>query len=443
MTTTILGLPELESAQNQKYLTVNQALQRLDVLVNLTVFNRTVTAPPGSPSAGHRYIVASPATGAFAGQENNIAAYIGSNWIFFTPSEGWRAYDQGANQFIVFNGSAWVVNGLSSGALSDGSVTLLGVGATPDTTNRLSVESPGVLFDAETDDFALTLNKAGSPNTLQVLMQTGFSTRAQFGLLSNDDLAFQVSPDGSAFHLALTIDKDTGNVAIGAGSDGTNKLLVSGSNMLFTNSGNLAFTFNKGASGDDCSLTFQSGFSARALVGLLGDDDFTFKVTPDGSTYKTGMIIDKDTAAVNFAEHPKFSVYCNFGQDYTAGGWVDYTANIARHNDQADVVITSNVPTFTAPHDGYYMFGYGGVIEHFGTAPTALRIGLSVNTAAPEEDTWGVIGDAAMVSGETQVRGTACLKLSAGDDVKLQVFAVTNNGRFLADANYWWGAQIA
>jgi len=52
MATPILGIPELEAAQGQKYLTVNQALQRLDALVNLTVFNRTQTAPPGSPAEG-------------------------------------------------------------------------------------------------------------------------------------------------------------------------------------------------------------------------------------------------------------------------------------------------------------------------------------------------------------------------------------------------------
>jgi len=443
MATTILGLPELESAQNQKYLTVNSALERLDVLVNLTVFNRTVTAPPGSPSAGHRYIVASPATGAFTGQEGNIAAYIGSNWIFFTPSEGWRAYDQGANQFIIWNGSAWVLAGLSSSALSDGSVTLLGVGATPDTTNRLSVESPGVLFDAETDDFTLTLNKTAAGDTLQFLFQTGFSTRAQFGLLGNDDFAIQTSPDGSAFNLALTIDKDTGNVAIGAGSDGTNRLLVSGENMLFTNSGDLRFTFSKGAAGDDVALTFQDNFSARALIGLLGDDDFTFKVSPDGSTYKTAMIIDKDDGRVSFPEHSKFSAYCNFGQNYTAGAWQDLFANNTRHNDQGDFATVSNVGIFTAPHDGYYLFGLGATFESPGTIPTKMAIGLSVNNATPTSDTINSTGDATITTLETSCVTTALLKLTAGQTVRGKIFFTTNNGRVLADENYFWGVQIA
>lgn len=443
MATPILGLPELESAQNQKYLTVNSALERLDALVNLTVFNRTVTAPPGSPSAGHRYIVAATATGAFTGQENNVAVYIGSNWIFFTPSEGWRAYDQGANQFIIFNGSAWVLAGLSMSALSDGSVTLLGVGATPDTTNRLSVESPGVLFDAETDDFTLTLNKTATGDTLQFLFQTGFSTRAQFGLLGNDDFAFQVSPDGSAFNLAITIDKDTGNVAIGAGSDGTNRLLVSGSNMLFTSSGDLAFTFNKGATADDCSLTFQDGFSARALVGLLGDDDFTFKVTPDGSTFFTAMIIDKDNGKVSFEQHSKFSAYTNFDNYIAANTWTKIQFNNTRHNDQGDFASGTNL--FTAPHDGYYIFDAAYTFKANSTVPEEIRIGFSINAAAPNEDHSLTFGDSFnfTVTLRTSVQINSVMKLSAGDTVQVQAYMGTNDGYVEANSNHFSGVQVA
>lgn len=217
MATPINGLPELSASQNQKYLTVNQTFRRLDVLVNLTVFNRTVTAPPGGPSDGDRYIVAGTATGDFTGQENNVAMFLGSDWIFFTPSEGWRAYDQGADEFILFDGSNWVVNGVSTGSLSDGSINLLGIAATPDSTNRFSVTSPGVLFNAETDDFRLTFNKATAGDDVGFLLQTGFSTRALIGLLSNDDFTIKVTPDGSSFFDALVIDKDDGSTKFPSG----------------------------------------------------------------------------------------------------------------------------------------------------------------------------------------------------------------------------------
>lgn len=63
------------------------------------VKDKDLTAPPGSPSAGDRYIVCSPATGAWAGHEKDIAEYTGSTWDFFTPKCGWQSdvLDEGVN----------------------------------------------------------------------------------------------------------------------------------------------------------------------------------------------------------------------------------------------------------------------------------------------------------------------------------------------------------
>jgi hypothetical protein len=52
-------------------------------------------------------------------------------------------------------------------------------------------------------------------------------------------------------------------------------------------------TVNKAASGNDAAFAFKTGFSARALIGLLGNDDFSFKVSPDGSTFFDALKIDR------------------------------------------------------------------------------------------------------------------------------------------------------
>ncbi|KKM25255.1 hypothetical protein LCGC14_1596850, partial [marine sediment metagenome] len=44
-----LTLPFLQPSQAQKHVTHNEALQRLDLLVQLSVLDRDLTAPPGSP----------------------------------------------------------------------------------------------------------------------------------------------------------------------------------------------------------------------------------------------------------------------------------------------------------------------------------------------------------------------------------------------------------
>ena len=66
-TSTHLLLPYLLAAQAQKHVTLNEALRLLDGLVQLAVLDRHLTAPPASPADGDRHIVASGATGAWAG----------------------------------------------------------------------------------------------------------------------------------------------------------------------------------------------------------------------------------------------------------------------------------------------------------------------------------------------------------------------------------------
>ncbi len=57
---------------------------------------------------------------------------------------------------------------------------------------------------------------------------------------------------------------------------------------------------NKEAAANVLSLLLQTGFSGRAEIGLIGDDDLLFKVSPDGATWYDGIRVDKDTGAVSF-----------------------------------------------------------------------------------------------------------------------------------------------
>ena len=58
-TTTHLGLPYLLAAQAQKHVTHNEALRLLDAMVQLSVLDRTRTAPPASPADGNRTVALS------------------------------------------------------------------------------------------------------------------------------------------------------------------------------------------------------------------------------------------------------------------------------------------------------------------------------------------------------------------------------------------------
>ena len=65
--TTHLLLPYILAAQAQKHVTHNEALRLLDGLVQLSVLDRDLTAPPGSPADGDRYIVGSRRDGRLGG----------------------------------------------------------------------------------------------------------------------------------------------------------------------------------------------------------------------------------------------------------------------------------------------------------------------------------------------------------------------------------------
>ena len=113
---TNLQLPYLDGAQAQKHVTVNETIRRLDALVLLAIEDKDLTAPPGSPSDGARYIPKATATGLWSGKENNVAHYVDGAWEFYPPREGFIAYMRDEDQLYVHNGSAWVTleNGLDA-----------------------------------------------------------------------------------------------------------------------------------------------------------------------------------------------------------------------------------------------------------------------------------------------------------------------------------------
>ena len=75
--TTILSLPLILPSQAQKHVTVNEALRRLDVVVQLAVEDRDRTDPPAGPETGARHIVAAGAGGDWAGQDGAVALWEG------------------------------------------------------------------------------------------------------------------------------------------------------------------------------------------------------------------------------------------------------------------------------------------------------------------------------------------------------------------------------
>lgn len=219
-----LQLPYIAAAQAQKHVTHNEAIRALDVLVQASIVDRDLTVAPASPPDGSCYLVASGATGTWAGNDNAIAAWQDGAWQYYTPRTGWQVWVEDEEILIAWTGTEWKV---ASSEASNGSTALegsmVGVNATADTTNRLSVKSDATLFTHDdvtpgSGDMRQVLNKAGSGNTVSQLYQSNWSGRAEVGLTGSDNLAVKVSADGSSWTDAMVIDASTGVVDFPAGS---------------------------------------------------------------------------------------------------------------------------------------------------------------------------------------------------------------------------------
>lgn len=108
MTDTVnLGLPLLAADQAQKHITHNEAILRLDGIVQLAVHDRDLTAPPGGEVDGDRWIVAAGATGAWAGHDHEIALMQDGQWLFLVPRTGWLAWVVDEAAPYHFDGAGW------------------------------------------------------------------------------------------------------------------------------------------------------------------------------------------------------------------------------------------------------------------------------------------------------------------------------------------------
>lgn len=111
--------------------------------------------------------------------------------------------------------------------------------------------------------------------------------------------------DGSAWTGCAT--QNAARLGINATADGVNRLAVASDGVLFThNGGGIQAKLNKSAADATASILFQTGWSGRAEIGCTGNDDFAFKVSPDGSSFCTGLTLVASAAGV--PRVPSFTV---------------------------------------------------------------------------------------------------------------------------------------
>jgi hypothetical protein len=261
-----LALPLLQPSQAQKHVTHNEALQILDLAVQLSVEAIDQKTPPATPGQGEMFALGTAPTGAWAGQDNHLAAWIDAGWWFVAPRPGWRLWDKDSGSLRVWNGAAWLPPTIATDNLDR-----LGVGTTADATNRLAVKGAATLLNHDGAGHQLKINKAAADDTASLLFQSAWTGHAEMGLAGDTAFAIKVSPDGAAWAEALRFDPASG-IASGAavqadpGDTGAGQLLAVGAFGL----GPRVLTYD---AGDDLD-------ALRGLCALIGNPSPA--AVPDG-----------------------------------------------------------------------------------------------------------------------------------------------------------------
>ncbi len=147
----------------------------LGLMQHISVVSDTLTAPPTLVN-GQRFIVGAGATGAWLGQDHNLAGAVGGVWTFLPPQEGWRYKVTGTNGlWKVYVGGAWVQAPEQGAVQWQQSGTNVGTAGGVSTVN---LTGSGVSTSLTGSDLTVTITGGGggsitSYNTAQVFAVPG------------------------------------------------------------------------------------------------------------------------------------------------------------------------------------------------------------------------------------------------------------------------------
>lgn len=213
-TSSKLALPYIAPAQSQKHVTVNEALQALDSLVQLSALARRAS-PPDSPKECDTYIIETAVEGPeaqlWAERNGQIAVYSDNGWQYHASQEGWLCWVAEDEQLFVQTNQTWQPIRQSLTTLSH-----IGINAAADKDNKFIVKSKNSLLDHDGADHRLKINKRAVSDTASVLFQAAYVGYAEFGLLGDNNFRLKISSDGNIWTDAVVVSANTGalNVAV-------------------------------------------------------------------------------------------------------------------------------------------------------------------------------------------------------------------------------------
>lgn len=115
-------------------------------------------------------------------------------------------------------------------------------------------------------------------------------------------------------------------------------------------SGDMNLKINKALPPDEAMLSFDRAWNSKAIMGLLGNDNLSVKVSPDGASYKTAVEVAADNGKILYNEsifsHSTLNVK-GMNLSGTADGYFCFTVT----NTNADMTNKGGAVITCAPYD--------------------------------------------------------------------------------------------
>lgn len=202
---------------------MNLNLQVLDTLLFPRALDKDLATPPGSPTVGNLYIVATSPTGAWTGGAGKVAIWTVTatgtgSWTLLTPKEGWRIYVDDENFWYYYGGSAWV---------QEAPVTAADLQGTGLTANEVGFRK----IPQNSQSTAYTCVAADSGK--HIFHPSADTSARSWEIPSNASVAYPIGTaitfvnQHGAGTITITINTDTMYLA-GAGTTGARTLAVNG-----------------------------------------------------------------------------------------------------------------------------------------------------------------------------------------------------------------------
>lgn len=121
------ALPFIAPGQAQKDLFHNEALARIDAVLQAGVVAAGLDSPPPAPVPGQCWIVGPAPVDAWAGQADAMAAWTDGGWRFVAPVAGMTVWLISDTLPIIYDGARWTSGEIFARSIVAGGVQVVGM----------------------------------------------------------------------------------------------------------------------------------------------------------------------------------------------------------------------------------------------------------------------------------------------------------------------------